>query len=97
MKVEVDTKTVFASPFDGFQEVRPADFGEERLAGIDLDGPERKGNTDPVETSGGDLSKVFLRDECCIVVLDGVEVTVAGLDERMEGPFIDGGAVEWFI
>jgi hypothetical protein len=59
MKVKVDTKTVLASPFDRFQEVGPADFREERLAGIDFDGPERKGYTDPVQTGAGDLSKSY--------------------------------------
>jgi hypothetical protein len=56
MKVKVDTKTVLESPFDRFREVSPADFREERLAGIDSDCPERKGNVDPVQTSGGDQS-----------------------------------------
>jgi hypothetical protein len=95
-KVKVDTKTVLAGPFDRFHEAGPTDLREERLSGIEFDGPERKGNY-PLRTGRSDLSEVFLCDERLIMVLDGAEVAVTCLDESMESPFVDGVGIEWLI
>jgi hypothetical protein len=97
MEVEIDSKTVFTGPFDCFEEVRPANFGKEWFPRIDFDRPEGKWNTDPVQTGSSDLSEIFLGDKRVVMVLDGAEVAVTGLDESMEGPFVDGVGIEWFV
>jgi hypothetical protein len=81
VEIKVDTNTIFASPFDGFEEVSPGCLGKEWFSGVDFDSPEGEWDTDPVEAGCGDLSEIFFGDESIVVVCDGVEITVAGLDE----------------
>jgi hypothetical protein len=56
MEINVDTKTIFSGPLDGFEEVRPRRLGEERFIGVDFDNPKGKWDAGPFETGSGDLS-----------------------------------------
>lgn len=60
VQVEVDAKAVLARPLERLQSVLPRDALEERLFPVLLDGPERDRKANPVETCGGDASKVLL-------------------------------------
>lgn len=60
VQVEHDTESVLSRPPDGLGKVCPRDFGEVRVLALRLHGPESERDTDPVQTSGGNVGKVLL-------------------------------------
>ena len=59
VEIEVDPKSVFARPFDRFQEIGPRDALEVRLVGVLFNGPEPDGEPDPVEARTRNLREVL--------------------------------------
>lgn len=59
MKVEVDSETVLASPFERLEDVLPANAFKHGFVGVGLDAPEANGEADPVQAGAGDLGEIL--------------------------------------
>ena len=60
VEIEINSQSVFSSPGKRLEEVLPADVGEEGFSGVRFDDPERNGDSDPIESSGGNFGEIFL-------------------------------------
>jgi hypothetical protein len=101
VQVEVDAKSIFACPFDRFEEVCPRSFGEERFASAGFDCPVSYRDTDVIETGTCDLSKILLRDKSLVMRFKLVKAPVCCICGHVlaESPFIYGwsrGSSIWF-
>ncbi len=61
MQIEINTDSVFATPFNGFEEIGPRRSDKEGFVVHGLDGPEADRNTDPVQSCACNLSDVLFR------------------------------------
>jgi hypothetical protein len=59
VEAHIDTETILAGPFDGFEEIFPRNFRKVGFVGIRLDGLKWHWDANPVETSGSNHRKIF--------------------------------------